>query len=452
MRIHRALWGALRRSSVQDAGLAALLLVLTWAIHDDAATPASSGWLGETAWLREPPARWALIGVCIAAVAVRHRWPVAAFASASAASVLAMAMAVGPVPADLAAPLVLYTVAVQRPRKVSLALLAAALAAATAWSIYVAADGRSDGWLYKGPFGDGGQQRPPAEVIAPPPELVIDDPPPRGADLPPLGVEVVLPPGPTDWGGIPVFGSLLVAWATGWGIRSRRAYLGELRARARDLERERDQQAALAVAAERARITRELHDVVAHGLAVIVMQAQGGAAAFAKRPADTLAALDTIVATGRASLADMRHLLSAAGPVDDPAHPVPGLAQLPRLVARVRQAGTAVQLHIDGTPRPLPAGVDVSSYRIVQEALTNTMKHAGPGACAQVMVSYRTDELTIDVIDNGRGESSTGDTGNGLRGMRERVALLGGEVTAGPGLDSGYAVRATIPLDREPIA
>ena len=254
--------------------------------------------------------------------------------------------------------------------------------------------------------------------------------------------------GPTDWGGIPVLGSLLVvAWAIGWGVQSRRAYLGELRARARDLERERDQQAALAVAAERARITRELHDVVAHGLAVIVMQAQGGAAAFAKRPADTLAALDTIVATGRASLADIRHVLSASGQLDDPARPVPGLAQLPRLIDQVRQAGTPVQLHINGSPRPLPTGVDVSSYRIVQEALTNTMKHAGPGARAQVVVSYGSDELRIEASDNGAGESASGGTGNGLRGMRERAALLGGEVAAGPGPDGGYVVRARIPLD-----
>ncbi|WP_211370335.1 sensor histidine kinase [Nonomuraea turkmeniaca] len=427
MKIHvAALRGAFRRSSFQDAGLAALLLAGAWAGNGAAATPGISGSFAEVAWLREPPAQWVLIGVCIAAVTVRRRWPIPALAAAALAAVVQMALAEAPVPADLAVPIILYTIAAQRRRKVSLALLGAALAVATAWSVYVALDGKVDGWVYKGPFGRGGQVS---------------------------TLEGFTAFGPTDWGGIPVLGSLLVvAWAIGWGMQSRRAYLGELMARARDLERERGQQAALAVAAERARITRELHDVVAHGLAVIVMQAQGGAAAFAKRPADTLAALDTIVATGRASLADMRHVLSAAGQIEGPARPVPGLAQLPRLVDQVRQAGTPVQLHINGSPRPLSTDVDVSSYRILQEALTNTMKHAGPGACVQVVVSFRSDELRLDVSDNGAGESASGGSGNGLRGMRERVALLGGEVAAGPGPDGGYVVRARIPLDLGEIA
>ncbi|PUB27127.1 signal transduction histidine kinase [Promicromonospora sp. AC04] len=424
MKTHGAApWSALRRPSLQDAGLAALLLAGTWAGKGAAAAPVISGSLAEVAWLREPPARWALIGACIAAVAVRRRWPIPALAVASLATLVQMALAAVPVAADLAVPIILYTIAAQRRRTVSLAVLGAALAVVTAWSVYVALDGRTDGWLYTGPFGVGGQMRTP-------------DP-----SAPAFG--------PTDWGGILVLGSLLVvAWAIGWGVQSRRAYLGERAARARDLERERDQQAALAVAAERARITRELHDVVAHGLAVIVMQAQGGAAAFDKRPTDTLAALDTIVATGRASLADIRHVLSAPGQIDGPARPVPGLAQLPRLVDQVRQAGTPVELHINGSPRPLPTSVGVSSYRIVQEALTNTMKHAGPGARAQVTVAYGSDELRLEASDDGAGESTVGGTGNGLRGMRERAALLGGEVTAGPRPEGGYVVRARIPLDR----
>jgi len=413
-------WGALRRSSFQDAALAVLLLIGTWAGDGAAATAVISGPFAEAVWLREPPTQWVLIGICIAAVTVRRRRPIPALAAASVAALVQMALAAGPAPADLAVPIILYTIAAQRPPKVSLALLGAALAVATAWSVYVALVGMTGGWLHAGTLGVGGQT--------------------RGE-----GIETF---GPTDWGGIPVLGSLLVgAWAIGWGIQNRRAYLDELRARARDVERERNQQAALAVAAERARISRELHDVVGHGLAVIVMQAQGGAAAFAKRPADTLAALDTIVATGRASLADIRHVLSTPGQIDDPARPVPGLAQLPRLIDQVREAGTPVQLHINGSPRPLPTSVDVSSYRIVQEALTNTMKHAGPGACAQVVVSYRCDELILDAGDNGAAESTSDGTGSGLRGMRERAALLGGEVAAGPGPDGGYVVRARIPLN-----
>lgn len=399
-----ALWSAFRRPSIQDAGAAALLLAVTW-----------MGYSG-SAGLREPAVRWALIGVCVAAVAVRRRWPVPAFVAASLAAVAEMALAAGPVPTDLAAPIALYTIAVQRRRPVSLALLGTALAVVTAWSIRVGHEGMAaDRWSYTGPFGRGG------EVLA---------------------REGAATSGPVGWGGIPVLGSLLlVAWAIGWGVQSRRAYVA-------GLERERDRQAALAVAAERARITRELHDVVAHGLAVIVMQAQGGAAAFARRPADTLAALDTIVATGRASLADMRHVLSTSGQVDDPAAPVPGLAGLPRLVEHVRQAGTPVQLRVDGTPRPLPTGVDVSAYRIVQEALTNTMKHAGPGASARVVVSYGGAELKLEAADDGTGATGGGrGGGNGLRGMRERAALLGGEVTAGPGPEGGYLVRARLPLD-----
>ncbi|GAA4726273.1 sensor histidine kinase [Phytohabitans rumicis] len=433
MKIHLAPWGALRASSIQDAGLAALLLAGTWAVNGGA-TPVISGSFADADWLREPTTRWTLIGVCVAAVAVRRRWPIPALAAASLATVVQMTLAAGPAPADLAVPIILYTIAAQRRREVSLALLGAALAAVTAWTAYVALDGKADGWL-ESPAGRGGRAEQGGQVSTQPATTGGRGPEPTTF-------------GPTDWGGIPVLGSLLaVAWAIGWGVQSRRAYLGELMARARDLERERDQQAALAVAAERARITRELHDVVAHGLAVIVMQAQGGAAAFAKRPADTLAALDTIVATGRASLADMRQVLSASGQFDDPARPVPGLAQLPRLIDQVRQAGTRVQLHIDGAPRPLPTGVDVSSYRIVQEALTNTMKHAGPGACARVVVSYGGDELRLEASDDGAGESAGGGTGNGLRGMRERAVLLGGEVAAGPGPDGGYVVRARIPLD-----
>jgi signal transduction histidine kinase len=444
MKTHLAArWGALRRSSFQDAGLAALLLTGTWVVGGAAATPVISGSFAEAVWLREPPARWFLIGVCVAAVAVRRRWPVPALAAASLAALIQMALAAGPVPADLAVPIILYTVAAHRRRKVSLGLLGAGLAVVTAWSVYVALDGKADGWLYEGrPFGVGGEERRPEASGLPPQRAAPDGPRQDGRGFTTIG--------PTDWGGIPVLGSLLVlAWAIGWGVRSRRAYLGELTARAQDLERERDQQAALAVAAERARLARELHDVVAHGLAVIVMQAQGGTAAFAKRPADTLAALDTIVATGRASLADIRHVLSASGQIDGPARPVPGLAQLPRLVDQVRQAGTPVELHVDGSRRPLPTGVDVSSYRIVQEALTNTMKHAGPGARAQVAVSYVSDELRIHASDDGAGESAPGGAGNGLRGMRERVALLGGEVTAGPGPDGGFVVRARIPLKGE---
>jgi signal transduction histidine kinase len=254
--------------------------------------------------------------------------------------------------------------------------------------------------------------------------------------------------GSNPWGGMSVIASAFVAaWAVGSGSRNRRAYLDQLHARAQDLERERDQQAALAVAAERGRISRDMHDVVAHGLSVMVIQAQGGAAALDKRPADTRAALDAIVRTGRDCIADMRRVLAAVGEVDDAWHPRPGLAQLPALVAEVRKAGTPVRLHVEGDPAPLPSSADLSAYRIVQEALTNTMKHAAAGTTATVDVLYGDAEVAIEVSDDGSGVPGDDDGGNGLRGMRERVQLLGGRLTAGPGPSGGFTVRATLPVD-----
>src|SRR5262249_19692012 len=210
----------------------------------------------------------------------------------------------------------------------------------------------------------------------------------------------------TTWGGSPVLGLVLVlAWFAGWSARTRRAYLAGLEQRARYAELQRDQQAALAVAGERARISRELHDVVAHGLSVMVVQAQGGAAALASHPEDTRQALDAIVRTGRRSLADMRLLLGAVGRPDRQEltwEPQPGLARLPRLAQEVRQAGTPVELLLDGPPRTLPAAVDLSAYRIVQEALTNTVKHAGPGARAEVRVRFAPDAVRLEITDDGR--------------------------------------------------
>jgi signal transduction histidine kinase len=234
----------------------------------------------------------------------------------------------------------------------------------------------------------------------------------------------------------------------GSAARSRRGYLEQLHARARDLERERDQRAALAVADERGRISRELHDVVAHGLSVMVTQAQGAAAALDHKPADTRAALTAIVDTGRGSLADMRRVLARVDGVDDAWHPQPGLERLPDLVTQVTNAGTPVRLRIHGIRPTLPAAVDLSAYRIIQEALTNTMKHAGNTAQAEVLVAHGDTDLTIEVRDNGAG-TGTGTTdngGNGLRGMRERVRLLGGHLAAGPGPAGGFVVRAKLPI------
>jgi signal transduction histidine kinase len=182
----------------------------------------------------------------------------------------------------------------------------------------------------------------------------------------------------------------------------------------------------------------------------MVVQAQGGAAALRRHPDRTAAALENVINTGRTSLAEMRRLLGVVSrdPADDPElAPQPGLASLPALVEQVRATGTTVHLFVDGQPAPLPAGVDLSAYRIAQEALTNTIKHAGPQARATVHVSFAPGWLEIDISDNGPGEQVPHAAhGNGLRGIAERVGMLGGQLAVGPGPTGGFRVWALLPL------
>jgi signal transduction histidine kinase len=244
---------------------------------------------------------------------------------------------------------------------------------------------------------------------------------------------------------------MAVAWLVGDRARTRRLYLEQVTARAQDLERDRHRQAELAVAAERARIARDLHDVVAHGLSIVVIQAQAAAGAMEKRPATARAALASIVATGRDSLAEMRRLLGLTRPEGPELAPLPGLADLPGLAERVCAAGLPVSLRIDGeagTPSP---GVALCAYRIAQEALTNALRHAGPAATVDVILRYRADKIELTVRDTGLGAGGEPDErrGNGLRGMRERVAMLDGTVTVGDAPDGGFQVRAELPLTDE---
>lgn len=201
---------------------------------------------------------------------------------------------------------------------------------------------------------------------------------------------------------------------------------------------------------ERDRIARELHDVVAHSLAVIVSQAQGAAYVAGTRPDRAVAALDTIAETGRDALADMRGLVGVlratpAGPAEPPQ---PGLADLAELVAGVRCAGLPVELAATGSPGRLAAATQLAAYRLVQEGLTNTLKHAGPGATARVGLTWTEAELVVEVTDDGAGPVAGGAGGHGLAGMRERVALAGGTVRAGERAGGGFAVRAALPRDR----
>jgi signal transduction histidine kinase len=220
-----------------------------------------------------------------------------------------------------------------------------------------------------------------------------------------------------------------------------------LREHAAQLEREREEKARLAVAAERARIARELHDVVAHAISLIVVQARAGRRTTGGQAGPPREAFDAIEGTGRLALAEMRRLvglLRTDGEGPELA-PHPGLDQLDGLIAQVSEAGLPVELRTDGEATELPPGIDVSAYRIVQEALTNALKHAGP-ASARVIIHYRPDELELEVIDTGTGGQDAGAGGHGLVGMRERVSVYGGEIDAGESDGGGFAVRARLPL------
>jgi signal transduction histidine kinase len=236
-------------------------------------------------------------------------------------------------------------------------------------------------------------------------------------------------------------------WGLGRWLRWRHGETEALQARAALLERDREEAARAAVAHERARIARELHDLVAHGLAVTVLQAQAAQRVLAEDPAAARKSLASIETLGRQGLAELRRLLELldergeASPLD----PAPSLARLDELVERVREAGLPVTLTVHGSRGDVPAGVDLSAYRIVQESLTNALKHAGPGARVELSLTYRPDELEIVVADDGPAASSLPGAGRGLIGMRERVGLYGGSLEAGRRQEGGFVVRVLMP-------
>src|SRR3954463_7582891 len=251
---------------------------------------------------------------------------------------------------------------------------------------------------------------------------------------------------------IAIYFVLVAAWAIGDNVRRRHAYLTRVQAREAAIEEEQQERARVAVAEERARIARELHDVISHNVSVMVLQAAAGADVFATHPERSREALDSIEAAGREALAELRRLLSVvqapAGDESDLAPP-PGLTRLPELVERVRATGLDVSVTVTGDARALPAGVDFSAYRIVQEALTNTLKH-GHAAAARVELRFGERMLEMEIVDDGTataGPDPSTRRGHGLIGMRERAAVFGGELQAGPRSGGGFAVRATIPLD-----
>lgn len=243
-------------------------------------------------------------------------------------------------------------------------------------------------------------------------------------------------------------------WVSGIAVRTSRARSAKLADLAAQLQRERDEKARLAVAAERGRIARELHDVVAHGISVIAVQAGAGRHALGSDPRRAHAAFAAIEDTARQALVEMRHmlgLLRERGESTTPA-PLPGLADRDELIEQARADGLAVDIAIEGEPRPLPPGIDLSAYRILQEALTNVRKHA-PAARAEIQIRYAPAEVEIEVHnDRTPSQSSSSGTpagGHGLIGMRERVALYGGTLEAGPLAEGGFRVRVRMPLDQD---
>jgi signal transduction histidine kinase len=254
-------------------------------------------------------------------------------------------------------------------------------------------------------------------------------------------------------------------WLTAYVLRTRHLYVQSLEERAATAERERDHLTQLAAADERAAIARELHDVVAHSLAVMIVQADGATYAIDNAPDQARGAMGTIAATGRDALEDMRRIVGVLRGTTSTADETGerrriSVDQIGSLVDRAKSAGLAVELHTDGEPAGLSAAEELTVFRLVQEALTNALRHAGQGAQVAVSLTFRAGAVTLEIVDDGAGQLVTvggdgfADTpsllppsgGHGVIGMRERVAVHGGEFSAGPRLGGGWRVWAVVPV------
>jgi signal transduction histidine kinase len=349
-------------------------------------------------WLQLPA--WLLL---VLAVVVRRRISVTAFYLGALGGAVQVTggefFRAVPLPTDIAMVVLLYTVAAYRPRRASVPALLLCLAGAVA-AVMV--------WMPSG-----------------------------GSNfVPHLAYATAL-----------FWGCSLLAWVLGDSMRYRRGYYSGLEDRAARLEAERHAQAKIAAAAERARIARELHDIVAHHVSVMVVQADGARYALRTDPGRAETALTAISATGRQALTEMRRLLGvlrSAGEQSGLA-PVPGLGELRELLDQARAAGLEVSYTLTGTPRELPEGAELAAYRVVQESLTNTRKHGGLAATAAVTLRYEPDGLTVEVTDDGIASPGNEPAGHGLAGMRERIAMYGGTVQAGPLPGGGFGVTARLP-------
>jgi signal transduction histidine kinase len=250
----------------------------------------------------------------------------------------------------------------------------------------------------------------------------------------------------------------VIGWFAGRALRHRKALTDELAAKTARLEAEQEERSRRAVAAERRRIARELHDVVAHNVSVMTIQAGAARSVVDHDPARAEEALEVVQQAGREALTEMRRMLGIMRPGDAAPElaPQPSLSGVAELVERARESGLPVALSVEGDPVTLSTGIDLAAYRIVQEALNNTIKHAGR-ASARVVVRYEPDALELEVADDGRGPALSGSAqsavpagGHGLVGMKERVALYGGELETGRRRGGGFRVRARLPLAAGP--
>jgi signal transduction histidine kinase len=340
---------------------------------------------------------WLVMVGVLSPLALRRRAPEAVFATVTAVALLAVAIAreLGPVLAA-ALLLALYTVAAHRTRRT--ALICAGLF--EAWTVIALVR-----WA------------------------------PEGEKL----SAIVL-----------MTGTATAAVMIGVNLQTRRAYLAALEDRAARLERERDQQARLAVAQERTRIAREVHDIVSHSLSVMVALADGAAATAPTSPPRAAGAMRQVADTGRQAIGEMRRMLGTLR-TDEPGadrHPQPGIAQLEGLLAEVRAAGLPCRLTVEGRPRELAPGAQLAVYRIVQESLTNIRKHADGPTGARVQLHYLEESIELEIADDGRRNgAAAARPGHGVAGMRERAAAYGGTVDAGPVATGGWRVHTRLHLD-----
>src|SRR5213596_39357 len=241
-----------------------------------------------------------------------------------------------------------------------------------------------------------------------------------------------------------------IAWVAGFALRERAEQAEAAEGRADQAERDRDAAARIAVAEERVRIARELHDIVAHAVSVMVLQVGAVRHKLPDALAEDSDALRGVEQVGRTALAEMRGLLAAMRRDGEEAEliPQPGLDGLDALLEEIGRAGLPVQLHVEGEPVALPRGIDLSAYRIVQEGLSNALKHAR-ASNADVTVRYGPDELQIEVRDNGEGSSTSDGLGHGLVGVRERVKIYGGQMSAGSANESGFILSTRLPLSAD---